>query len=143
MCDTIIPLTNPAPRDGKTDMRGHLQTMVYLLDHPDTYLAGKAKGMAIVIKEWWSVYNWLGNEVGSKKKVVGKCGQYWKLAMKKDTECCITLVKMAGQEDTLDDTILEEASEVVEEPKHKWCCLYRILLLQEYFINEKPKIQHY
>ena len=63
--------------------------------------------------------------------------------MKKDTECCITLVKMAGQEDTLDDTVLEEASKVVEEPKNKWCCLYQVLSLQEDFIDEKPKIQHY
>jgi hypothetical protein len=47
MHHTIIPLTNPVPRDGKTDTCGHSQTMVYPFDHPDTNLTGKAKGMAV------------------------------------------------------------------------------------------------
>jgi len=86
------------------------------------------------------VYNWLVNKVGSEKKVVGKCSQCQKSATKKDTECHVALAEMAGQEDSLNDAVLEEASKVVEEQKNKWCCLYRVLLLQEDFINEKPEI---
>jgi hypothetical protein len=56
MCNTIIPLTNPAPNNGKNDKCGQPQTMVYLLDHPDLNLVGKVKGMAAVVGEQKSVY---------------------------------------------------------------------------------------
>ena len=98
---TLIPLTNPAPKNGKTGMCGQMQTMVYPCDHLDPDLAGKAKGMVAVVKEQVSVYNQLIKEVGSEKKVVGKCGQCWKSAAKKDAEHHIALAEMAGQEDTL------------------------------------------
>jgi hypothetical protein len=143
MCDTIIPLTNPAPENGKMDMCGHSQTMVYPYNHPDPNLAGKVKGMAVVVKERQSVYSQLVKEGGSEKKVIGKCGQCQKSAVKKDTERRVTMVEMAGQEDTLNDTVLEDASKVVDKPENKWCCLYQVLSLQEDFANEKPEIQHY
>ena len=53
------------------------------------------------------------------------------------------MTKMAGQEDTLDDTNLEDASEAAEESKDKWCCLSRVIALQEDFVIEKAEIQHY
>jgi hypothetical protein len=74
---------------------------------------------------------------------VGKCGECHKSAAKKDAECCVAQAKMAGQEDTLDDNVLKEASTAVKKPKSKWCCLSRVLSLQEDFINEGPEIQHY
>jgi len=37
-------------------MGGLLQTMVFPHDHPDPNFAGKAKGMAAVVKERKSVY---------------------------------------------------------------------------------------
>jgi hypothetical protein len=99
--------------------------------------------MAVVVKERQSVYSRLVKEVVSEKKVVRKCGQCQKSAVKKDTERHVAMAEMAGQEDTLDDTILEDASEVVDKPENKWCCLYQVLSLQEDFANEKPEIQHY
>jgi hypothetical protein len=71
MCDTIIPLTNPAPENGETDTHGHSQTMVYLHDHPDPNLAGKAKGMAVVVKEWQSVYSQLVKRLGVRRRSLG------------------------------------------------------------------------
>jgi hypothetical protein len=88
------------------------------------------------------VYDQLVAEVGGEKKVFGKCSQCWKSAAKKDAERRVALAEMAGQEDSLDDTVLEEASEVIDELQNRWCCLSRVLSLQDDFINEKPKIQH-
>jgi len=82
ICDTIILLTNPDPEIGKIHMHGLLQTMVCPHDHPDPNLAGKAKGMAAVVKEIKSVYKRLVDELRGEK-VVGKCGQYRKSAAKK------------------------------------------------------------
>jgi hypothetical protein len=101
------------------------------------------KEIAVIVKEQQLVYSQLVKEVGSEKKVIGKCGQCWKLAVKKDAEHHVVMAEMAGQEDTLDDTVLEDASEVLDEPENKWCCLYQVLSLQEDFANEKPEIQHY
>ena len=53
------------------------------------------------------------------------------------------MAKMAGQEDTLDDANLDDASEATEESKDKWCCSSQVIALQEDFLNEKPEIQHY
>jgi hypothetical protein len=89
------------------------------------------------------VYDQLVAEVGGEKKVFGKCSQCQKSAAKKDAECHVTLAKMAGQENSLDDTVLEEASEVVNELQNWWCCSFWVLSLQDDFINEKPEIQHY
>lgn len=143
MQDTIGPLNHPAPENGKSDTPGHLQTMVYAHDHPNPDLAGKAKGMATVVKERESVYNRLIKEVGSDKKVIGKCSQCRKSATKKDAECRVALAEMASQEDSLDDAILDEASGIAEESQNKWCCLYQVISLQKDFVNEKPEIQHY
>jgi len=57
MHDTIIPLNNPPPKDGMFDMHGHVQTMIFPDNHTDPKLAGQAKGMLAVLKEWESVYD--------------------------------------------------------------------------------------
>ena len=53
------------------------------------------------------------------------------------------MAEMAGQEECLDDNILEEASQVVDKNANEWCCMSRVISLQDDFINEKPDIQHY
>ena len=45
--------------------------------------------------------------------------------------------------DTLDDADLDDASEAAEKSKDKWCCLSRVIALQEDFVNKKLEIQHY
>lgn len=142
MCDTIIPLTNPPPKTGEIDTRGLPQTMVFPHDHPDSTLAGKAKGMLAIVKERRSVYDRLVLEVGGEKKVFGKCAECRKSAAKKDAERRVAMAEMAGQEDSLDDADLDQV-ETVEEQKDEWCCLHRVILLQEDYTNEKPEIQHY
>ena len=141
--DTIIPLINPPPKTGEPDTHRHPQVMVFPSDHPDLDLPGIAKGMLAILKEQKSVYNLLIAEVGGEKKVFGKCTQCRKLAAKKDDKRHIALAEMAGQEDSVHKAVLEEASKVVGEPPNQWCCLYRVLSLQEDFANEKPEIQHY
>ena len=143
MRNTIIPLNNPPPKDGMVDTRGHVQTMVFPEDHLDPKLAGQAKGMLAVLKERESVYDRLVQERGSEKKVVGKCAECRKSAVKKDAERRVAMAEMAGQDDCLDDNVLEEASQVVDENANKWCCMSRVISLQDDFINEKPDIQHY
>jgi hypothetical protein len=68
MRNTIIPFNNPPPKDGMFDMRGCIQTMVFPEDHLDPKLAGQAKGMLAVLKEWELVYDQLVQEHGSEKK---------------------------------------------------------------------------
>jgi hypothetical protein len=143
MRNTIIPLNKPPPKDGMFDTQGRVQTMVFLEDHLDPKLAGQAKGMLAILKEQESVYDRLVQERGSEKKVVRKCAECRKSAIKKDAERRIAMAEMAGQEEWLDDNILEEASQVVDENANKWCCMSCVISLQDDFINKKPDIQHY
>jgi hypothetical protein len=53
------------------------------------------------------------------------------------------LAEAAGQEDSIDEADIEAAEGPVVESDSKWCCLYRVISLQEDFINEKPMIQHF
>jgi len=62
---------------------------------------------------------------------------------KKDTERQVAAAEAMGQEDTLTDEDLSQADEVVALPADEWCCMYRVLSLQEDFANEKSLIQHY
>jgi hypothetical protein len=73
--DTIIPLMNPPLKTGEPDTCGQPQTIVFPPNHPDSALAGKAKGMLAVVKERKLVYNFLVVAVGGERKVFGKCGQ--------------------------------------------------------------------
>lgn len=82
-------------------------------------------------------------EVGGKKKVVGKCVQCRKSAVKKDAECRVAMAEMAGQDDFIDDRVIEGAAQVLDEPTDQWCCMHRVLTLQDDFANEKHNIQHY
>jgi len=63
--------------------------------------------------------------------------------VKKDVERHVAMAEAAGQEDTIDDANLDTAEGPTIESDSKWCCLYRVISLQDDFINEKPMIQHY
>jgi hypothetical protein len=47
-----------------------------------------------------------------------------------------------GQEDGLMENNLAEAEAAVDELEDKWCCMYKVMSLQEDFVNEKPQLQH-
>jgi len=55
----------------------------------------------------------LVREHGSKKKVVRKSAECWKSAVKKDAERHVAMAEMVGQDNCLDNTVLEVASQVV------------------------------
>ena len=143
MRDTTIPLSNPEPKPGRFDTRGLQQSLVYPQNHHDPALAGKAKGMKAVVQERVSVWDRLVEEVGSEKKALGKCESCRTSQVKKDAERRVAMAEAAGQEESIQDADLEAAEGPVVENKSKWCCLYRVLSLQEDFVNEKPMIQHY
>jgi len=61
---------------------------------------------------------------------------------KKDAEKRIAEAEAMGQEHTVAEEDLAEVQDPASEQSNDWCCLYRILSLQEDFTNEKPMIQH-
>ncbi|KII94474.1 hypothetical protein PLICRDRAFT_50427 [Plicaturopsis crispa FD-325 SS-3] len=143
MRDTVIPATNPPPKPGALNTRGIKQTLVYPSSHPDPTLAGKAKGMKQVLQKRVSVYDELISRVGGEKKVVGKCGQCRKSQVQKDAARRVAAAEAAGQEDGLNEGDLDQAAVEEEDSADKWCCIYRVLSLQDDFVNEKPMLQHY
>ena len=48
-----------------------------------------------------------------------------------------------GQEDMIEAQDLVDAHDPAPDPANNWCCMHRVLSLQEDFANEKPMIQHY
>jgi hypothetical protein len=141
MRDTVIPLTNPPPKPGQCDKRGMPQKMVYPDTHPDPELRGKPKGMKVVLQERESVWDELSSRCSGR--VVGKCKICQKSQAKKDAERRVAAAEAMGQEDTLSDKDISQAEEVEITPESEWCCMYRVLSLQEDFVSEKPRIQHY
>jgi hypothetical protein len=79
-----------------------------------------------------------------KGKVVRKCKECLKLQAKKDVERRVAEAEAMGQEDLLveDDIAQAHALESLE-PVSNWCCIHRILSLQDDFANKKPMLQHY
>lgn len=141
LCTTIIPINNPPPKPGHPDTRGLTQDMVYPDDHPDPKLQGQAKGMKAVLQERVSVWDELSERCGGK--VVGKCKSCSKSQVKKDAERRVAEAEAMGMEDTLTDADVAQAEETVTVPENNWCCMYRVISLQEDFANEKPLLQHY
>ncbi|TDL14382.1 hypothetical protein BD410DRAFT_817185 [Rickenella mellea] len=146
MHDTIIPLDNPPPKPGWPDTRGQRQSMVYAQSHSDRNLAGKAKGMAAVLRERTAVWDKLCEAQGGEKKVVGICKVCKLSQAHKDALRRVALAEQAGQEDMLSDSDLEQA--MAQAPpedlsEDKWCCMKKVLSNQTDFIEEKPMIQLY
>jgi hypothetical protein len=119
-----------------------MQTMVYPEDHPDPKLQGKPKGMKAVLQEQESVWDELMTRCGAKAPV-GKCGDCSKSQAKKDAERRVAEAEAMGQEDALADTDITQADELITAPSNDWCCMHRVLSLQDDFANEKPLLQHY
>ena len=139
--DTIIPLNNPPPSSGKPNTRGAIQSMVFPLDHSDPKLSGKPKGMRQVLRERESVWEELERRHAGKK-IIGKCGTCQKSQKKKDAERRIARAEAMGQEETLNDEDCQDAALNAEELTDEWCCMIRVLSLQQDFVDEKPQIQH-
>jgi hypothetical protein len=138
---TTIPTNNPPPKPGRSDTRGRLQEMVYPPDHPDPNLRGLAKGMKAVLQERESVWDEL--VANCNGRVVGKCKECSKSQAKRDAERRVADAEAMGQEDTLADDDVMQAQDAAPTPVSDWCCMYRVLSLQEDFTTEKPMLQHY
>lgn len=146
MHDTIIPHCNPDPAPGEEDTRGHAQQMNFPDDHPDPSLRGKAKGMRIVLQERKSV--WAKLEAHCRQhggtKVVGKCSSCTKSQTRKDAERRVAFVEATGEDGTAsteDIALANSDTPSIPDVSDEWCCMYRVLALQEDFRLEKPLIQ--
>jgi hypothetical protein len=143
---TVIPLDNPPPPPGSPDTRGQPQDLVFADDHPDKDLRGKPKGMRAVVKERTGVWAKLVQRHGSEKGIVGKCKHCSMSQVKKDA---IRRLQKAQELDNPDGIGIEDIEaddidvEINEKDKDEWCCLHRVLSLQDDFKNEKPMIWHY
>ena len=69
-----------------------------------------------------------------KAKIVRKCASCTKLQTHKDAENWVAMAEAMGQGDaaTMEDTALIE-SEMPSSTNDEWCCMHRILSLQEDF----------
>jgi hypothetical protein len=116
--------------------------MVFPADHPDLSLRGQPKGMKVVLQERESVWDEL--MARCKGKVGGKCKDCSKSQAKKDAERRVAEVEAMGQEETLAEELIVQAQQPESsEPASEWCCMYRVLTLQEDFATKKPMLQHY
>jgi hypothetical protein len=97
--------------------------------------------MKVVLQERVSVWDELSSRRGGK--VVGKCKECMKSQTKKDAERCVAAAEAMGQEHTLEEADLMQAEEPDTPERDAWCCIYRVLSLQDDFANEKPMLQHY
>jgi hypothetical protein len=143
--DTVIPHNNPGPAPGEEDMRGRIQRMCFPENHDIPELQEKAKGIRVVLQERksvWDKFTSMCKGHGTGTKLVGKCASCTKSQVRKDAECHSALAEEMGKEDavaTEDPTHFE--TEVPPINDDAWCCMYRVLALQEDFRTEKPLIQ--
>jgi len=141
--DTIIPLNNPDPAPGEDDTRGRVQHMYFPDDFHDPKLRGQAKGVRVVLMERKSIWDkYTAICTARKAKIVGKCASCTKSQTHKDTENRVAMAEAMGQGDaaTMEDTTLIE-SEMPSSTDDEWCCMHRVLSLQEDFQMEKPLVQ--
>jgi hypothetical protein len=134
--DTIIPFSNPDPAPDEEDTCGQIQHMCFPADHPDPDLQDKPKGIRVVLEECksvWDKYTMICRECG--KKIVGKCVACTKSKIHKDKEQCIAIAEAMEQGEV---PLMEEMPSNVAS---KWCCMHKVLSLQEDFRSEKPLIQ--
>jgi hypothetical protein len=62
--------------------------------------------------------------------------------MCKDAERCVTFAEATGEEDAASAENMVLASlDIPSIADNEWCCMYRVLILQEDFRSEKPLIQ--
>lgn len=142
--NTIIPLNNPDPEPGDEDTRGRVQWMCFPEDHEDPQLRGQPKGIKAILMERmsvWDKYNAICKARGTK--TVKKCTTCTKSQVLKDAERRVAKVEEMGQQEDIlptdEKTVLEAEMPIVTVDE--WCCMYRVLSLQEDFLAEKPMIQ--
>jgi hypothetical protein len=98
------------------------------------------KGLKAVLEEQVSVWDELMTRWNGK--VNGKCKQCKKSQVKKDVERQVAEAEAMEREDGLTDKDLVEAEESVAESEDKWCCMYKVMSLQDDFVSEKPQLRH-
>ena len=144
MHDTVIPETNPPPKPGAPDTRGQHQSMVFPDDHPDPALRGQPKGMIQVLRERTSVWDLLQEKLGGKNPV-GICQDCKTSAKKKDALRKLAEAEQEGREDILTEDEFRDAQEASgmenHTPGNDWCCVKKVLSLQQDFLDEKPELQ--
>ena len=140
---TVIPLSNPGPAPGEKDTRGQVQNMCFPDDHPDLGLRGKPKGFRAVLQERKSVWDkFIATCTARGVKAVGKCTQCAKSQSQKDAERRVIFAEASGQDDIASAEDMVVANSATLPPSNdEWCCMQRVLSLQEDFQNEKPLIQ--
>ena len=141
--DTVIPLSNPDPVHGKEDTRGQVQHMTFPDDHPDLKLRGQAKGVKVALQERksvWDKYTTICQERCTK--VVGKCASCMKSQTRKDAEQHVAFAEATGDSGTATAEDMAVAdTEIQSTPDDEWCCMHRVLALQDDFRSEKPLLQ--
>ena len=142
--DTVIPLCNPEPKPGEEDMRSRVQKMCFPNDHPNLELRGQAKGIKAVLQERksvWDKYTTICVEHGTRP--VGKCTSCSKSQIQKDAERRVVFAELAGQEDaaSAEDIVIANSVTPSTSDNSEWCCMQRVLSLQEDFRTERPLIQ--
>jgi len=144
LCDTVIPLSNPEPAPGEEDTCSQVQKMSFPDGHPNPELRGQAKGIKNILQEHksiWNEYTMICVERGTR--LVGKCTPCSKSQTQKDAECHGIFAEAAGQEDaaSADDMIAANSATPSTPRPDEWCCMHRVLSLQEDFRTERPLIQ--
>jgi hypothetical protein len=114
--------------------------MCFPVDHPDPNLRGEPKGIRTVLQERKSVWDKLTTICRERgKKVVGKCAACMKSDLRKDKEWRIAIAEATGEGEV--QSMEDIASEMPSNAAGEWCCMYKVLSLQEDFWSEKPLIQ--
>jgi len=141
--DTTIPFSNPALAPGEEDTCSQVQKMCFPDDHTDPELRGKPKGIRLVLQERksiWDKFTMTCKEC--RTKVVGKCASCAKSQSHKDAEHRVILAEASGQEGVASANDLIVADSVTPPTSDdRWCCMQRVLSLQEDFQVERPLIQ--
>jgi hypothetical protein len=122
--------------------------MCFPNDHSDPKLRGQLKGIRAVLEECksiWDKFTLIHQAHGPQcTKLVGKCGACTKSQLCKDVEHCIALADAMGQDDSIKEEDIKHMENTVlpiADDNEGWCCMYRVLALQEDFQTEKPLIQ--
>ena len=140
--DTVIPLSNPDPASGEDDTCGQVQKMCFLDDHPNPGLRGQPKGIKVVLQEWksvWDKYIMICKERDMKD--VGKCLVCSKSEIYKDAERRVMFAEAVGEATSSADEKTVAGTETPPASDDMWCCMQRVLSLQEDFQAERPLIQ--
>jgi len=140
--DTVIPLSNPDRASGEDDTRSQVRKMCFPDDHPDPGLRGKPKGIKVVLQERksiWDKYIKICKERDVKD--IRKCAVCSKSETYKDAERCVMFAEAAGEATSSADELTVAGTVMPPTPHNMWCCMQRVLSLQEDFQAERPLIQ--